>query len=317
MRPSFVKNVTAAIIRQEGDSIPVSQMPIDGIWPSGTTQYEKRNIAVNDSGVEPATPASSAIAVRSSARTRRSGPRHTTPSCLTDAPPTFKSTDAKGKELAGLKYTMQVAPEDCTGCGVCVQNCPAQAQRRRDHPCIPRRRSARPRRKTGTFFLWLPDTDPKFYQADHGQGKPVHPAALRIQRRLRRLRRDALCQAALPALRRPRAHRERHRLLLDLRRQPADNALYHARRRTRPGMDTTRSSKTMPRSPSACGLTVDKFNEYAQELVAKDGRRRRLRRRAEDRSRRDRERRPVDTETAWRFSAGGWRSREGRACQMS
>ena len=86
------------------------------------------------------------------------------------------------------------------------------------------------------FFLALPELDPAQLDPSHGQGRPDARAALRVLGRLRRLRRDAVPEAAVPALRRPRAGRERDRLLVDLRRQPADHAVDHQRRGPRPGV---------------------------------------------------------------------------------
>ncbi len=158
--PKFVKNVTAAILRQEGDLLPVSKMPIDGVWPSGTTQYEKRNIAVTipvwNSETCIQCHRCSLICPHAVIR-----PKAYDAALLKDAPPTFKFTDAKGKELAGLKYTLQVAPEDCTGCGVCVQYCPAREKGAISmHPQTPLREAEA---KNWSFFLRLPDTSAKFF----------------------------------------------------------------------------------------------------------------------------------------------------------
>ena len=121
--PEFVKNVTAKIMSQKGDSIPVSAMPDDGTWPTATTQYEKRNIATEipvwDSSVCIQCAQCSLVCPHASIRVKAYDP-----AVLTQAPATFKSVDAKGKEYAGKKFTVQVAPEDCTGCGLCVQRCP-------------------------------------------------------------------------------------------------------------------------------------------------------------------------------------------------
>ena len=123
--PEFVKNVTAKMLANNGDSLPVSAMPADGTWPTGTTQYEKRNIGVNIPIWEPDACIQCAqcsfVCPHASIRVKAYDP-----SLLKDAPSAFKSIDAAGKELQGLKFTVQVAPEDCTGCGSCVFNCPGQ-----------------------------------------------------------------------------------------------------------------------------------------------------------------------------------------------
>ncbi len=123
--PEFVKNVTAKLLANNGDSLPVSAMPADGTWPTATTQYEKRNIGVNIPIWEPDACIQCAqcsfVCPHASIRVKAYDP-----SQLKDAPSAFKSVDATGKEMKGLKFTVQVAPEDCTGCGSCVFNCPGQ-----------------------------------------------------------------------------------------------------------------------------------------------------------------------------------------------
>jgi len=122
--PEFVKNVTGKIISQCGDELPVSSMPCDGTFPLSTTQYEKRNIAVEIPEWDPTTCIQcgmcSLVCPHAAIRIKAYDADQ-----LNDAPGTFKCADAKTKDFAGLKFTVQVAPEDCTGCGVCVQNCPA------------------------------------------------------------------------------------------------------------------------------------------------------------------------------------------------
>ena len=98
------------------------------------------------------------------------------------------------------------------------------------------RRCGSRRRTNWRFFLDLPDVDRHAVEHDPGQGRPAAPAALRVLRRLRRLRRDAVPQAPEPALRRPRRHRQRDRLLVHLRRQPAHHAVDRQSRRARPGV---------------------------------------------------------------------------------
>ncbi len=165
--PEFVKNVTARIIKQEGDQIPVSDMPADGVWPSGTTKYEKRNIAVQIPVWDPSACIQchrcSLICPHATIRPKAYDAKH-----LEGAPAAFKSTDAKGKELTGLKYTLQVAPEDCTGCGVCVANCPAKEKgaitMQNQSPI--REQEA----KNWEFFLGIPDTDSAKYNAETVKG---------------------------------------------------------------------------------------------------------------------------------------------------
>ena len=120
--PDFVKQVSAMILSMQGELLPVSAFPPDGTWPVGTTRYEKRNIAFQIPEWNPdlCIQCNKCALVCPHAAIRVK----TTPEDnLQDAPPSFLSMDYKGKELPGEKYIVQVAPEDCTGCGVCVTAC--------------------------------------------------------------------------------------------------------------------------------------------------------------------------------------------------
>lgn len=121
--PELICNTIGPLIANEGDNIKVSQIPMDGAWPLSTTRYEKRNIAVNIPVWNPDICTQCAMcsficphaAIRLKVYDNE---------CLEAAPETFKSTEAKGKDFAGMKATVQVAAEDCTGCGLCVEACP-------------------------------------------------------------------------------------------------------------------------------------------------------------------------------------------------
>jgi len=123
--PAFVKEVTAVMIRGEGDKIKVSQMPADGTWPTATTQYEKRNIAVNVPEWDPDTCIQcgqcSIVCPHAAIRIKIVAPAD-----LAQAPAALKTADAKGKQFEGKKCIVQVATEDCTGCSTCIYTCPAQ-----------------------------------------------------------------------------------------------------------------------------------------------------------------------------------------------
>jgi pyruvate-ferredoxin/flavodoxin oxidoreductase len=123
--PAFIRTVTGKIMSLKGDEIPVSAMPDDGTWPTATTQYEKRNIAVEIPYWRPdmciQCGRCSFVCPHATIRLKAYDPKY-----LAKAPASFKSADAKGKEFAGMKFTVQVAPEDCTGCGACVHSCPAR-----------------------------------------------------------------------------------------------------------------------------------------------------------------------------------------------
>ncbi|MFO7769283.1 MAG: pyruvate:ferredoxin (flavodoxin) oxidoreductase [bacterium] len=124
--PEFVREVTAAMIKGEGDSLPVSALPEDGSYPLGTTKWEKRNIAQEIPVWDPEVciQCNKCVLVCPHATIRA---KVYDPGVLEEAPAGFKSTDLMGRGFPeGWKYTLQVAVEDCTGCGVCVDVCPAK-----------------------------------------------------------------------------------------------------------------------------------------------------------------------------------------------
>ncbi|MBV8717010.1 MAG: pyruvate:ferredoxin (flavodoxin) oxidoreductase [Chloroflexi bacterium] len=126
--PEFVRRVTAPMIAGQGDDLPTSALPADGTYPSGTTKWEKRNIALEipvwDSEI--CIQCDKCVLVCPHAVIRA---KVYDPSALQGAPTSFKSADARWKEFPGQKYTLQVAPEDCTGCGLCVEACPVKNKR--------------------------------------------------------------------------------------------------------------------------------------------------------------------------------------------
>ena len=159
--PEFVKNVTAPIMAGNGDSLPVSALPNDGTWPTATTQWEKRNIALEIPVWDPD------VCIQC-AKCSLACP-HAAIRCkiydaelLNSAPETFKSVDAKGKDYAGKKWTIQIAPEDCTGCGLCVQACPAKNKEVEGRKAINTATQAPlrvPERENYKFFLDIADLD--------------------------------------------------------------------------------------------------------------------------------------------------------------
>lgn len=168
--PDFVKNVTAAIMSQRGDTIPVSAMPDDGTWPMGTTRFEKRNIAVEIPEWDPSLciqcTQCSFVCPHATIRAKVYDAE-----ALDGAPGAFKSVDARGKGYEGMKYTIQTAPEDCTGCGMCVEVCPGrekdketrQETGRRAINMVPQMPLREQEAENFDFFLQIPDTDPKLY----------------------------------------------------------------------------------------------------------------------------------------------------------
>jgi pyruvate-ferredoxin/flavodoxin oxidoreductase len=175
--PDFVRNVSAKMIEGNGDSLPVSAIPDDGTWPTGTTQYEKRNIGVHipvwDSDICLQCGTCSFVCPHGTIRLKAYDP-----ALLKDAPATFKSIDAKGKEMKGLKFTVQVAPEDCTGCGACTFSCPAtkkdsEGNRIPDVKAINLALQAPLRFQEATnyeFFLDLPETDHSLFNINTVKG---------------------------------------------------------------------------------------------------------------------------------------------------
>jgi pyruvate-ferredoxin/flavodoxin oxidoreductase len=159
--PEFVRDTLGVIIAGNGDNLPVSKMPIDGTFPTGTTQWEKRNVTLTipvwESDLCIQCGKCAMVCPHASIRQKIYDP-----ALLKDAPATFKSTDAKFKEIPGMKFTIQVAPEDCTGCGLCVETCPSKDKTDPTRKAInmasqPELRESEA--KNWDFFLALPDPD--------------------------------------------------------------------------------------------------------------------------------------------------------------
>ncbi len=177
--PDFVKEVTAELMARRGDKLPVSKMPVDGKFPTGTTKFEKRNIAVNIPQWEPDVciqcATCSLVCPHAAIRIKVYGQEN-----LKDAPSTFKSADAKGKDFAGMKCTVQVAPEDCTGCGACVAKCPAQEKDENKQPTgrkainmVPQEPIRASERENYDHFLSIPNTDPELFKAGTVKGSQL------------------------------------------------------------------------------------------------------------------------------------------------
>jgi len=166
--PAFVKEVTAPIIAGLGDDLPVSKMPADGTFPTATSQYEKRNIAIDipvwDEKICIQCGICSFVCPHAVVRMKAYDAAQ-----LKGAPATFKSVDCKIPEMAGKKLTIQVAPEDCTGCGACAYNCPAKDKQNPNHKALDMHFQPPLRAQEAEnwdFFLGLPDVDPTQVKMD-------------------------------------------------------------------------------------------------------------------------------------------------------
>jgi pyruvate-ferredoxin/flavodoxin oxidoreductase len=170
--PEYVRNVLARIIAGEGDSLPVSAFPTDGTFPTATAQWEKRNIALEIPVWEPGIciQCNKCVMVCPHAAIRV---KVYDPNLLKNAPPTYMSIDFKGNEFKGLKYTVQIAPEDCTGCGLCVDICPAKSKSEAKVKAInmkPQPPIRESERANYEFFLNIPDVDRRAVKVDTIKG---------------------------------------------------------------------------------------------------------------------------------------------------
>ena len=159
--PDFVQRVTGMIAARKGDLLPVSALPVDGTFPTGTTQYEKRSIALEVPVWDPEICIDCArcalVCPHAAIRLKVYDPSE-----LEGAPDTFQSKPWKGRDFAGMNTTIQVAPEDCTGCGVCVNVCPAKSKEEVKHKAInmvPKMDVLDEEKANFDFFLSIPDYD--------------------------------------------------------------------------------------------------------------------------------------------------------------
>jgi pyruvate-ferredoxin/flavodoxin oxidoreductase len=160
--PDFVQRVTAVMLANKGDLLPVSAFPVDGTWPSGTTQWEKRAIALEipewDSSICIQCNKCVLVCPHAAIRAKFYPASH-----LKGAPEHFKSTGFRSQEWKEAKYSLQVAPEDCTGCTLCVAVCPVKSKTDPKRKAINMEPMAplREREKVNfEFFLTLPSPDP-------------------------------------------------------------------------------------------------------------------------------------------------------------
>jgi len=159
--PDFVQRVTAMIIAGKGDLLPVSALPIDGTFPTATTQWEKRSIAheipIWDPDICIDCGRCALVCPHAAIRIKVYDP-----DSVDGAPDTFKTKAWKGRDFAGMNVTVQVAPEDCTGCQVCVNVCPAKSKEEVRHKAInmePQLDHLEEERANFAYFLDIPEAD--------------------------------------------------------------------------------------------------------------------------------------------------------------
>lgn len=159
--PDFVKTVTAAMLAGLGDSLPVSAFPPDGIWPTGTTKWEKRNIAEEIPIWKPelCTQCNHCVVSCPHAAIRA---KIVSPEEMENAPTSLHSLEVKARDMKGQRYVLQVAPEDCTGCNLCVEVCPSRDRNNFDIKSInmaSRIDNLNEQKKNYEFFINLPDRE--------------------------------------------------------------------------------------------------------------------------------------------------------------
>ncbi|HTW31014.1 MAG TPA: pyruvate:ferredoxin (flavodoxin) oxidoreductase, partial [Candidatus Sulfotelmatobacter sp.] len=159
--PKFEREVLATIYSGRGDELPVSAFSCDGTFPTATSQWEKRNLALEipawDSKICIQCGKCAMVCPHAVIRIKVYDSKE-----LENAPATFKGVDARDKEWAGMKYTIQVAPEDCTGCGVCVDVCPVKNKseaRLKAINMVPQPPLRAPESENWEFFLKIPELD--------------------------------------------------------------------------------------------------------------------------------------------------------------
>ena len=191
----YFQTFVEPILAQEGDTLPVSAFDPTGAVPTGTTKYEKRGIAVmvpewlKDNCIQCGN--CSLVCPHACIR-----PIYASEEVMKNAPEGYETKPATGKEFTGMAYRMQVSPLDCTGCGNCVQVCPAKEKALVMKPLDTQAKEE----KNWEFAMTVPEVK-GIENVGHRQEQPGSEAPLRVLRRLRGLRRDPLCQAGDPAVR--------------------------------------------------------------------------------------------------------------------
>ena len=159
--PEFVRNVLGPMMVGGGDDLPVSALPCDGTYPSGTTRWEKRNIGLEIPAWDKdlCIQCGKCVMVCPHAVIRH---KVYDPAFLENAPATFLSTEARFKEFPGMQYTLQVSPEDCTSCKLCFEACPVKDKRQANRKAInmvPQLPIREQEKANWDFFEALPEID--------------------------------------------------------------------------------------------------------------------------------------------------------------
>ena len=159
--PAFVRDVLGKIIDGAGDDLPVSAFPLDGTYPTATAKWEKRNIALEipvwDANLCIQCGKCGFVCPHAVIRSKVYDAAK-----LDQAPKSFRSVDAKWKEFPGMKFTIAVSPEDCTGCGLCVEVCPAKDKAQANRKAVnmaPQPAIRERENENWNFFLSLPEVD--------------------------------------------------------------------------------------------------------------------------------------------------------------
>ncbi len=252
---AFTRRVTIPLIQGKGDALPVSLLPVDGTWPTGTARHEKRNIALEipvwDEKLCTQCGKCVFVCPHSAIRAKVFPAER-----VADAPIAFKHVPARSKDYApGTHMSYQVAPEDCTGCTLCVDVCPIRDKSNVSHKALnmaPQPPLRAQEAENWDYFLKLPRPRPPRRQAHHHPRLHAAAAAVRVLRRLRGLRRDALHPAWPPSSSAtacwwPTPPAARRSTAATCRPRPTPPTPTAAARR-----GTTRCSRTTPNSASAC-----------------------------------------------------------------
>ncbi len=168
----FVRRVTGAMLHGQGDLLPVSTLPVDGSWPTGTSKWEKRGLAAELPAWDPSLCIDcgkcAIVCPHSAIRIKLAEPAD-----LAGAPEGFLHKEYKDRAAPGRRLVVQVAPDDCTGCGICADICPARSKSEHRHKSLdmtaaPERRDSE--RKNFEFFLGLPEADRTTVRHDQVKG---------------------------------------------------------------------------------------------------------------------------------------------------